>query len=51
MLFAGFIMIAETWFELWRSPAMLDPVLGSAFHYCGAIGVIALFVGAREEPA
>ncbi len=28
---------------------MLDPVLGSAFRYCGAIGLIALFVGAREE--
>lgn len=51
MLFAGFIVIAETWFELWRSPVMLDPVLGSAFRYCGTIGVIALFVGAREESA
>ena len=49
MLFAGWIVIAETWFELWRSPAMLAPVLGSAFRYCGTIGVIALFVGAREE--
>ena len=49
MLFAGWIVIAETWFELWRSPAMLEPVLGSAFRYCGTIGVIALFVGAREE--
>jgi len=49
MLFAGFIVIAETWYELWRSPVMLDPVLGSAFRYCGMIGVIALFVGAREE--
>lgn len=51
MLFAGFIVIAETWFELWRSPVMLDPVLGSAFRYFGTIGVIALFVGAREESA
>ena len=49
MLFAGWIVIAETWYELWRSPAMLEPVLGSAFRYCGTIGVIALFVGAREE--
>jgi predicted small integral membrane protein len=49
MLFAGWIVIAETWYELWRSPAMLDPVLGAAFRYCGMIGVIALFVGAREE--
>jgi len=49
MLFAGWIVIAETWFEMWRSPAMLEPVLGSAFRYCGMIGVMALFVGAREE--
>ena len=49
MLFAGWIVIAETWYELWRSPVMLEPVLGSAFRYCGTIGVIALFVGAREE--
>lgn len=49
MLFAGWIVIAETWFELWRSPAMLEPVLGSAFRYCATIGVIALFVGAHEE--
>ena len=49
MLFAGWIVIAETWFELWRSPVLLDPVLGSAFRYGGFIAVIALFVGAREE--
>lgn len=49
MLFAGWIVIAETWFELWRSPVMLEPVLGSAFRYGGFIAVIALFVGAREE--
>ncbi|KCZ89472.1 DUF2165 family protein [Hyphomonas johnsonii] len=49
MLFAGWIVIAETWFELWRSPALLDPALGSAFRYGGFIGVIALFVGMREE--
>lgn len=48
MLFAGWIVIAETWYELWRSPIMLEPVLGSAFRYCGMIGVIALFVGAQE---
>ncbi len=49
MLFAGWIVIAETWYELWRSPTMLEPVLGSAFRYAGMIGIIALFVGAREE--
>ena len=49
MLFTGWIVIAETWYELWRSPVMLGPVLESAFRYCGTIGVIALYVGAREE--
>ena len=49
MLFSGWIVSAETWFELWRSPAMPDPVLGSAFRYCATIGVVAIFVGAREE--
>lgn len=49
MLFFGWIVIAETWFELWRSEAMLDPALGSAFRYFGMIGIIALFVGMPEE--
>ena len=49
LLFTGWIVIAETWYELWRSPTMLEPVLQSAFRYCGTIGVIALFVGAPEE--
>ena len=49
MLFAGFIVIAETWFELWRSDVMLDPVLGSAFRYAGLIGVIAIFVGQSND--
>ena len=49
MLFAGWIVIAETWFEMWRSPVMIDLALNSAFRYAGMIGVMALFVGAREE--
>ncbi len=49
MLFGGFIVIAETWFELWRSEAMLGPVLGSAFRYAGLILLIALFVASRDE--
>ncbi|HET6565666.1 MAG TPA: DUF2165 family protein [Xanthomonadales bacterium] len=49
MLFGGFIVIAETWYELWRSEAMLGPVLGSAFRYAGLILLIALFVGSRDE--
>lgn len=48
MLFAGWIVIAETWYELWRSAPMLEPVLGSAFRYFGIIGLTALYVGADE---
>ncbi|NNC37939.1 MAG: DUF2165 family protein [Hyphomonadaceae bacterium] len=49
MLFAGWIVIAETWFELWRSDVLRDASLQAAFRYCGMIGVIALFVGMRED--
>jgi predicted small integral membrane protein len=51
MLFMGWIVIAETWFELWRSPEMRSAALDAAFRYAGFIGLIALFVGAREEEA
>ena len=49
MLFAGFIVIAESWFELWRSEAMRGPVLESAFRYGGMIALIAIFVGVRDD--
>ncbi len=49
MLFGGFIVIAESWFELWQSEVMRAPVLESAYRYAGMIALIALFVGAREE--
>lgn len=48
MLFGGFIVIAESWFEMWRSDAMRGPVLESAFRYGGMIALIGIFVGARE---
>ncbi|GAA0852820.1 DUF2165 family protein [Aliiglaciecola litoralis] len=48
MLFLGFIVVAESWFELWRSQAMIGPVLQSAFRYGGMIGVIAVFVASKE---
>ncbi|MBL0769892.1 DUF2165 domain-containing protein [Sphingopyxis sp. DHUNG17] len=48
MLFAGWIVIAETWFELWRSEAMREAALDAALRYGAFIGIIALFVGARE---
>ncbi|XOV83372.1 MAG: DUF2165 family protein [bacterium] len=49
MLFGGFIVVAESWFELWRSDAMRGPVLDSAFRYGAMIALIALFVGSRDE--
>ena len=49
MLFTGFIVIAESWFELWRSDVMRGPVLDSAYRYAGMIGLIAIFVSLREE--
>jgi predicted small integral membrane protein len=49
MLFGGFVVIAETWFELWRSDVMRGPVLGSAFRYGGMITLIALFVASKDD--
>ncbi len=48
MLFGGFLIIAESWFELWRSEAMRGLVLESAFRYAGMIALIALFVGTQD---
>ena len=49
MLFGGFIVIAESWFELWRSDSMRHLVLDSAFRYAGLIALIALLVNTRDE--
>ncbi len=49
MLFAGFIVIAEGWFEMWRSDAMSDAIGGGAFRYGGMIALISLMVGARDD--
>ena len=49
MLFGGFIVVAETWFEMWRSEALRSASLESAFRYSGMITLIALFVGMRDE--
>ena len=48
MLFGGFIVIGESWFEMWRSDVLRDLSLQSAFRYGGMITLIALFVGSRE---
>lgn len=49
MLFGGFIVIGETWFEMWRSDVLRDLSLQSAFRYGGMITLIALFVGTPED--
>lgn len=49
MLFGGFIVIAESWFELWRSETMRGPVLESAFRYGGMIMLISLFVATPDD--
>lgn len=49
MLFGGFIVIGETWFEMWRSDVLRDLSLQSAFRYGGMITLIALFVGSRQD--
>jgi predicted small integral membrane protein len=48
MLFGGFIVLAEAWFELWRSDALRGPVLDTAYRYLGSILLIALFVASKE---
>ena len=48
MLFAGFTVIAESWFELWRSDALRGPVLESALRYAAMIALIGLFVASSE---
>lgn len=49
MLFTGFIVVAESWFELWRSDVMRGPVLDSAFRYAALITLIALFVANKDS--
>ena len=48
MLFGGFIVIAESWFELWRSEAM-GAVLSAALRYGSMIALIAIFVAAPDD--
>ena len=50
MLFTGFIVIAESFFEMWRSEVLRAISLESAFRYAGLIGLIALFVALPEDP-
>jgi len=48
MLFGGFIVIAESWFELWRSETM-GVVLSAALRYGSMIVLIAIFVATPDD--
>lgn len=49
MLFTGFLIIGEGWFEMWRSDALREQSAEGAFRYAGMIALIALFIAARDE--
>lgn len=49
MLFGGFIVVAEGWYELWRSDILRTPVIESAFRYGCMISLIALIVASPEH--
>ena len=48
MLFFGFVVVAESFFEMWRSDLLRDASLESAFRYAGLIALIAIFVGQQD---
>lgn len=48
MLFGGFTVVAEGWFELWRSNVMGGLVLNTAYRYLGSILLIAPFIASKE---
>jgi len=49
MLFGGFLVIAESWFELWRSEDTIRLALTDAFRYAGMIALIAIFVATTDD--
>jgi len=49
MLFGGFLVIAESWFELWRSEGTIRLALSDAFRYAGMIALIAIFVATADD--
>ncbi len=49
MLFGGFLVIAESWFELWRTVGPIRMALTDAFRYAGLLMLIAIFVGQHDE--
>ena len=49
MLFGGFLVIAESWFELWRTQGTIRLALTDAFRYAGMITLIAIFVATTND--
>ncbi len=49
MLFVGFAIIGEGWFELWRSAELREQAATPAFRYAATIALIALFIGRGED--
>ncbi len=49
MLFSGFLVIAESWFELWRTEDTLRLALSDAFRYAAMIALIAIFVATTDD--
>lgn len=49
LLFGGWMVLAETWFEMWRSDVLRELSLQSAYGYIASVGVIAVFVGMRDD--
>jgi predicted small integral membrane protein len=49
MLFGGFLVIGESWFELWRTEGPFRMALTDAYRYAGLLMLIAIFVGQTDE--
>lgn len=49
MLYGGFMIIAESWFELWRDVGPIRMALSDAFRYAVMIALVAIFVSLPEE--
>ncbi len=49
MLFVGFAIIGEGWFEFWRSTELRETAGAPAFRYSGTIALIALLIASSDD--